>query len=448
MVRTRAVSPVELTRACLDRIERHDPALNAFITVTAEAALAQARQAEAEVMQGAWRGPLHGVPIALKDLVDTAGALTTGASGVFVDRIPERDAEVTRRLRQAGAVLLGKLNLHELAYGASSVVSRFGPVRNPWSSRHTAGGSSSGSAVALAAGMCFGAIGSDTGGSIRQPAAFNNVIGLKPAYGRVSLRGVIPLSISNDHVGPMARTPLDAALMLQVLAGPDPEDPICLELEVPDYAAALGSTSTLRLGIPRAHFYEGVDPEVGAALAAALAVLAELTSSQREVSVPAYDDNTVFRAEIYAYHRDRVARAPELFQPDTLHRILSGADVDTATYLAKRHELEQLRQTADALFSEADLFVTPTSAAVAFDVAGPPRGFDELRAIELTTLRNTRPFNALALPALSVPCGFTAAGLPIGMQIVGPRGGEGRVLALAQAYHRRSSWHERRPLLD
>ena len=448
LVQAGQLSPVELTHACLARIDRHQPALNAFITVTGDEALAQARRAESEIRRGRWLGPLHGIPIALKDLVDTAGVLTSGGSGVFADRIPQRDAEVTRRLREAGAIFLGKLNLHELAYGASSVVGAYGSVRNPWSPNLSAGGSSSGSAVALAAGMCFGAIGSDTGGSIRQPAAFANVVGLKPTYGRVSLRGVIALSTYNDHVGPMTRTVLDAALMLQAIAGYDPEDVTSLELAVPDYAAALGSTAAFRLGVARAHFFEGMDAEVGAALARALDVLAELTASQREVPVPAYNDNTVFRAEIYAYHRERVRTMPERFQPDTLRRIQGGADVDAPTFIGKRRELDELRRRGRALFDDVDLLVTPTSAALPFDVSGPPLGFDELRAAELSTLRNTRPFNALGLPALSVPCGASASGQPIGMQIVGPPGGEARVLALAHAYELRTGWHTRWPPID
>ena len=448
LVRDRKVSPVALTEACLARIERHGPALNAFITVTADGALARAREAEREVARGAWRGPLHGIPIALKDLIDTQGVRTTAASGVLEDRIPERDAPVARRLADAGAVMLGKLNMHEFAYGGSSVVSRFGPVLNPWSAAHTPGGSSSGSSVAVAAGLCYGAVGSDTGGSIRQPAAFGNIVGLKPTYGLVSIRGVIPLSVYNDHVGPMTRTVLDAALMLQVMAGYDAEDVTSVALAVPEYAAALGPTVDLRLGVPRTHFQEQMDPDVKVALERALVVLSELTVLQREVEVPAYMDNTVFRAEIYAYHRETLARTPEKYQPDTLRRIMTGADVDAPAYIAKRREMDELRRSARRLFETVDLLIMPTSPVPAFPVAGLTRSFDELRAAELATLRNTRPFNALGWPAVSVPCGFTAAGLPIGMQIVGPPGGEAVVLALAHAYQQRTDWHERRPPLD
>ena len=350
LVRARRVSPVDLTEACLARIERLQPSLNAYITVTAEEALAQARAAEAEVARGLWRGPLHGIPIALKDLVDSAGVRTTAASGLFAERVPDRDAEVVRRLREAGAVLLGKHNLHELAYGASSVIGHFGPVRNPWARDRTAGGSSSGSAVAVAACMCYGAVGSDTGGSIRQPAAFCNVVGLKPTYGRVSTRGVIPLSTSNDHVGPMTRSVLDAALMLQPMAAYDPEDVASLALDVPDYAGTLTGVEPMRLGIARAHFWEGLDPDIQRVLEAALALLAELTTEAREVTVPAHTDTTVYRAEAYALHWEGAHASPELLHPETLRRIQAGAEVDAPTYIAARRELEVLRRRARALF--------------------------------------------------------------------------------------------------
>src|SRR5579864_3792486 len=239
LVRQRKVSPVELTHACLAQIEKLNPALNAFITVTAESATAEARAAEAEIQRGKWRGPLHGIPIALKDLFDTAGVRTTAGSGVFKDRVPEQDAEVVRRLKSAGAVLLGKLNMHEFAYGGTSVATYFGAVHNPWNLDRIAGGSSGGSAAAVAAGLCYGALGSDTGGSVRQPAAYCGIAGLKPTYGRVSTRGAVPLSWSLDHVGPMCRTVGDVALLLQGIAGYDPEDSNSVDAPVPDYAQAL-----------------------------------------------------------------------------------------------------------------------------------------------------------------------------------------------------------------
>src|SRR5438477_3108008 len=257
LVRSKKVSPVELTHECLSHIERLNPKLNAFITVTADSALAAARQAEAEIQHDRSRGPLHGIPIALKDVVDTAGVRTTAASDLFKNRVPAQDAEIVHRLKAAGAVLLGKLNLHEFAYGGSSVISYFGPVHNPWNLDYSLGGSSGGSAAAVALQLCYGAIGSDTGGSVRQPASYCGIVGLKPTYGRVSTSGVIPLSWSLDHVGPMTRTVRDAVLMLNVIAGYDQQDSASLDLPVPDYLAKIAAPiSSLRLGIPRAYFYD------------------------------------------------------------------------------------------------------------------------------------------------------------------------------------------------
>jgi aspartyl-tRNA(Asn)/glutamyl-tRNA(Gln) amidotransferase subunit A len=449
LLRARKVSPVELTEACLRRIEALNPRLNAFITVTAEQALAQAREAEADLQRGRAKGPLHGIPLALKDLVDTAGVRTTAASALFKDRVPTHDAEVVRRLRAAGAVLLGKLNMHELAYGGSSVISYFGPVPNPWAPDYSSGGSSSGSAVAVAAGLCYGALGSDTGGSIRQPAAYCGIVGLKPTYGRVSTRGVVPLSWSLDHVGPMTRTVRDAALLLQVMAGYDPEDTASTDVSVEDYAEAFAvKTSSLRIGIARAHFYEGLHPEVQEAMDSALTVLRQLTSSPREVETPPASDPTVLRAEAYSYHRESAVRTPALFQPETLRRIRGGAEIDTAAYVNARRQLDQLRRSAPGIFNTVDLLITPTTPVPPFLISELLANPDDLRAKEIITLRHTRPFNMLGLPTISVPCGFTRAGLPIGMQITGPPWGEKTVLRLANAYEEATDWHTRRPALD
>jgi aspartyl-tRNA(Asn)/glutamyl-tRNA(Gln) amidotransferase subunit A len=284
LLNKRAVSPVELTQACLQRIERLNPVLNAYITVTAEAALRQARELETEAQRGPRRSPLHGIPIGLKDLIDTAGLRTTAGSAIFADRVPTEDAEVARRLKAAGAIILGKLNMHEFAYGDTSVASHYGPVHNPWNRDHIAGGSSGGSAAAVAAGLCYGALGSDTGGSIRQPSAYCGIVGLKPTYGLVSTRGVVPLSWSLDHIGPMCRTVADAALLLQPIAGYDPLDTNSLQAAIPNYPKAMQQrVSTLRLGIPRAVFYESLDPEIAQAVNEALRVLGRLTASVREV---------------------------------------------------------------------------------------------------------------------------------------------------------------------
>src|ERR1022692_1958462 len=324
-LRRKEISPVEVTRACLDRIEKLNPVLNAFITVTAESALEEARAAEIEISRGEWRGPLHGIPIALKDLIDTAGTRTTAASALYKDRVPTEDAEVVRRLRQAGAVILGKNNLHECAYGGSSLVSFFGDVHNPRNTAPIAGGSSGGSAAAVAAGLCYAAMGTDTAGSIREPAALCGCVGIKPTYGRVSARGVIPLSWSMDHVGPLAATAGDAAAVLQAIAGYDSLDVCSADVPVSDYVSELrDGTKALGLVVSRAHFYDELDDEVRAAVEQALAVIETLVADVRDVQIEVTTDRTVQAAESFAYHAENVARTPELYQPETLRRIRSG----------------------------------------------------------------------------------------------------------------------------
>jgi len=447
LVRARKASPLELTRACLARIEAVDPKLNAFITVTAESALAAARAAEDEIQRGTWKGPLHGIPIALKDLVDTQGVRTTAASNVFKDRVPAEDAEIVRRLKAAGAVLLGKLNLHEFAYGGTTVVSAFGPVHNPWSLGRSAGGSSAGSAAAVSAGLCYGAIGSDTGGSIREPAAFCGIVGLKPTFGRVSTRGVIPLAGSLDHVGPMTRRVRDAALMLQPLAG-DVDEHGC-ESPAPRYAATLESKGEYRLGIPRAPFYEALHPDVDEAVRSALSVLARLGGRERDVTLDIGHDAAlaVLRAEAYAFHEPTVAASPELYQPETLKRIRGGAEITAAAYIAAKLKLEALRRDVQAVFEAVDLLVTPTSPVPAPVIDELLADMPNLRAKEFVMLRNTRPWSTLGLPTIALPCGFTKDGLPIGLQITGAAGDEARVLALAHAYEQATDWHGRKPPL-
>lgn len=441
LVRKKSVSPVELTRACLERIEQLNPALNAFITVTADAALAQAHQAETEIQSGTWKGPLHGIPIALKDLVDTAGILTTAASNVFRERIPRQDAEIVRRLKEAGAVLLGKLNLHEFAYGGSGIIGAFPAARNPRNPELITGGSSSGSAAAVAAELCYAAVGTDTAGSIRLPAACCGIVGLKPTYGRVSARGVIPLSWSYDHVGPMARMVRDAAILLQALAGYDPADLASQDASVPDYSAAFlkDDASRLRLGVPRAVFYADLHPELSACIEAALSRLASLTAGIREIPFSVDTDRTVAKCESWAYHAKYVASCPELYQPETLRRIRTGEEVTSAEYIAKRHELELQRRQVTRIFSGVDLIITPTIPIPAPSFAELSAHPDQLRPTELVLLRNTRPFNVLGLPAISVPCGTTADGRCVGLQIAGKPWDEISVLRLAHAFEQVSS---------
>jgi aspartyl-tRNA(Asn)/glutamyl-tRNA(Gln) amidotransferase subunit A len=378
------------------------------------------------------------VPVALKDLIDTAGVRTTGASAVFADRVPTEDAEVVRRLKHAGAVLLGKLNLHEVAYGASGFVGCFPATRNPRNPAHICGGSSSGSGAAVAAGMCYAALGTDTSGSIRVPAALCGIVGFMPSYGLVSLRGVMPLSWSYDHAGPMTRTVRDAALVLQAIAGYDPADITSAVLPVPDYAAALEAPAAgLRVGVARSHFFADLDADVAAAAERALGVLAALGVELREVTLAVDDDRTVFRAESYAFHRPHLERSPERYQAETLRRIRTGEAITAAEYIEKGQHLQHLRRGSGAMFDGVDLIVTPTVPVPAPSFAEIEAAPDALRPRELVLMRNTRPFDIWGTPALSVPCGTTRTGLPIGFQIAGPIGADAAVLRLGAALEQR-----------
>jgi aspartyl-tRNA(Asn)/glutamyl-tRNA(Gln) amidotransferase subunit A len=444
-LRRREISPVEITRACLGRIEQLNPPLNAFITVMAESALAEARKAEADILRGEWRGALHGVPVALKDLIDTAGVRTTAGSALYKDRVPNQDAEVVRRLRQAGAVIVGKNNLHEFAYGGSSVVSHFGDVHNPWDLGRIAGGSSGGSAAAVAAGLAYAAIGTDTAGSIREPAALCGCVGIKPTYGRVSSRGVIPLSASLDHVGPLAATVADAAMVLKAIAGYDAADITTAEVPVADYVSALREDAkSMRVGVPRGDFFEDLDAEVASAMEHALRGIQSLGAEIREVRLDVPTDRTLQAAESYAYHVENVAKCPELYLPETLRRIRSGENVSAGEYIRRRRELDEARRSARAIFAEVDVLVTPTTTVPAPAIADLKANPGALRPAELRLLRNTRPFNVWGLPTISVPCGFTQSGLPIGLQIAGPHWREDLVLRLAHAYEQATAWHKRR----
>jgi aspartyl-tRNA(Asn)/glutamyl-tRNA(Gln) amidotransferase subunit A len=425
-VRLRKVSPVELTRTCLERIEQCNPSLNAFITVMAESALGQARTAEKEILAGNWRGPLHGIPIGLKDLIDTAGVPTTAASELYKHRIPIQSADVVLRLEEAGAVILGKQNLHEFAYGGSSMISAFGEVHNPRNEAYIAGGSSGGSAAAVGAGLGYGAIGSDTAGSIREPAALCGVVGLKPTYGRVSARGVIPLSESLDHVGPIAASVIDVTVLFRAIASGDGVPP-------QNFLEAWNLKRKRRIGVPRSFFYEELDPEVAAAVEKALGVIEMLGSDLREISLAPDNDRTVQAAESYAFHAASVAKTPELYQPETLRRVKTGEEITVDEYESKRAELKATREKVGNLFETVDLIVTPTTPIPAPTIAELKENPELLRPRELVLLRNTRPFNVWGVPTISIPCGLTKAGLPIGLQLAGPPEREDMVLEFAYA---------------
>ena len=442
----REISPVELTRAYLERIERIDERVNAYITVTAEQALEQARMLERELVAGRSRGPLHGIPVGLKDNIDTAGVLTTAGSAVYADRVPTKDARVVTLLRDAGAVFLGKLNMHEFAYGATSVVTHYGPVRNPWGLDYIPGGSSGGSAAAVAARMCAAALGTDTAASIRVPAAYCGVAGFKATHGLASIRGIVPLSETHDHVGPLARSVADCALMMTVLTGFDPLDHVSIDAPRENLHDAIGrDVSGLRIGIPRAPFFVDLDPEIASATDAAIAILNEMTRDVTDVELPSVDSSAVSNAETYEYHAplaaDPVRRA--LYKPWTIDRIESRANVSVVDYIQTRRQLVVARNTVGELFANVDVLVTPCvmrmpatiEAAIGDPRAGP-------------FIRNTLPFANYGVPTISVPCGLSRAGLPIGLQISGPRLGEARVLALAHAYEQATGWHRREPSLS
>jgi aspartyl-tRNA(Asn)/glutamyl-tRNA(Gln) amidotransferase subunit A len=449
LVARRDVSPVELTRACIERAEAVDGRLNAYFTRTFESALAEAQAAEGEIAAGRYRGPLHGVPLALKDLFETKGVVTTAGSAFRRDFVPDEDAFAVARLREAGAVFLGKLNMHEWALGATNVNELFPSPHNPWDLDRVTGGSSGGSGAALAARLCFGALGSDTRGSIRIPASLCGVTGLKPTYGRVSLRGVVPLNWSLDHAGPMARTAADCALLLNAIAGFDAADPLSIDAPAPDYAADLagGRLEGLRIGVPRAFFFDAdaVEPEVSAAVLATRAVFESLGATVVDVDFPdpVRYNAASFRAEGVAYHEERLRERPELFGR-LVHRRLSGwTELSAVEYSRDRYAQYELKMHLRRLFQDVDLVLTPTTPTVAPLLA--PQATEDTSNL---LIRNTSIFNVAHVPAISFPCGFSASGLPIGASLAGRWWEEGVVLQGAHAYQGATGWHTRRPPID
>jgi aspartyl-tRNA(Asn)/glutamyl-tRNA(Gln) amidotransferase subunit A len=445
-IRRRELSPVELTADCLARIEKCNPQLNAFITVMADSALAEAQRAEQGIQRGNCRGPLHGIPIGLKDLFDTAGVRTTAASAQYKDRIPTEDAEVVRRLRAAGAIILGKQNLHEFAYGGSSMISDYGEMRNPWDVSRITGGSSGGSAASVAAGLGCAAIASDTAGSIRLPSAYCGIVGLKPTYGRVSARGVVPLSWSLDHVGPIADSVYGAAAVLQAIAGYDAADPASADVAVPEYLAALGQPLLpLRIGVPRSFFFDDLHAETAVAIEATIQVFRGLRADIRDVAVDVYGDRTLATAEAYTFHESMIANSPKLYHPATLARIQAGATISAANALRARREVDAARHSIRAVFEKVDILLTPTVPFPPPAISELRANLDSLRPTEIVLLRNTRPFNAWGIPAISLPCGFTSDGMPIGLQLAAAPWREDLLLQVAHAYERETEWHTKTP---
>ncbi len=456
MIASKEVSPVEVVRAHLDRVAALDGTLKAFITVCGDQALEAARAAEALLMAGRPAGPLHGVPYGPKDLYNTKGVRTTGGSKILADSVPAEDATVVSRLRAAGLIVLGKLNMHEFAYGPEGLNAHYGDARNPWdaTAHRVAGGSSSGSGVAVAAGLCPGALGSDTGGSIRIPASLCGISGIKPTYGRVSRAGVLPLAWSMDHAGPMARTVRDVALMLGAMAGYDAADPTTSVLPVPDYAAALtGEVKGLRVGLLRAHFNDVAAPEVRAAVDAAAKRLEQAGAVVDEVNLAevvhvAAASFAIVATEALAYHAEWMRTRSADYQPDVRDRLKMGALVSGVQYVRAQQVRQLVRREVDAALARRDVLLAPATPIPA-PVLGEKQtqlgdGPSDIRA---ALIRFTRPFNFSGHPACSVPCGFTAGGLPLGMQLVGRPFDEATVLRAADAYQRLTDWHARRPVL-
>lgn len=455
-IREGKVSPVEATQECLGRIGRLDGKLRAFITVDEVGALETARRLEAEQRRGAWRGPLHGVPLAFKDLCFIRGLPASCGTRTSEYFIAEQDCTAVARLAAAGAVTLGKLNMTELAMGPFGDNAHHGHAGNPWRTEQCAGGSSSGSAVAVAAGLALGALGTDTGGSIRLPAAACGIVGLKPTYGRVSRAGVMPLSWSNDHVGPMARTVRDCALLLQVVAGRDPLDATSSLQPVPEYpAASSGGIRGLRVGVPENYFFQGVHPEIEAAVREAAEVIAGLGAQVSEIRLPdpqTMSDvcNIVSRSEGSTIHARLLRERPHEVQPVVRARLELGLQIPAYDYLqALRLRARLARAFITEVFAQVDVLVAPVIPEPAPPLAHATEGpVHELVARQGRFSRLTRPFNGLGLPALSVPCGFSSAGLPLAFQVVGRPFDEATVLRVGEAYQRATDWHTRRPPLD
>ena len=441
LMRDRQVSPVEVTQAYLERIDALDETLNTYITVTREQALADARRCEGEILRGDYRGPLHGVSVALKDLYDTAGVRTTAASKIYAHRLPAEDATSVARLRAAGAVIIGKTNLHEFAYGVTTDSSYFGPTRNPWDLARVPGGSSGGSGAAVAAGLCAAASGSDTGGSIRIPAALCGIVGFKPTYGRISCHGLLPLSWTLDHPGPMTRTVYGAAVMLAAMAGYDPRDPASADVPVPDYTANLrDSVAGLRIGLDPGWALSGIHQEVRVAFQEALAVLEHLGAEIVEVSVPRVEEGmeaalTILMAEATAIHEEFLRTRPDDYQPDVRARLEKGFAISGLDYARARRSGELLRRDFAALFQKVNLLATPMCGITAPRIGQREVTIDGEAISVMTPLtRYTRLFNLTGLPAISVPCGFSSRGLPIGLQLVGRAWDEATVLRAAYVY--------------
>jgi aspartyl-tRNA(Asn)/glutamyl-tRNA(Gln) amidotransferase subunit A len=446
LIRAGSLSSVGLTELMLARIDTLDPTLNAFITVTAEPAREQARAADEELAAGRDRGPLHGIPVAVKDLFATEGIRTTGGSRLFENWVPEEDATAVRHLKAAGAVLLGKTGLHELAYGSTSINPWFGAIANPWKPDHHPGGSSGGSAAAVAAGLAYAALGSDTGCSIRQPAAFCGIVGHKPTFGLVSKAGAIPLAWTMDHVGPLTRDVRDAALVLAAIAGPDPADPYSAGRTADDYLGGLDApVAGGKVGVPRKFFFEGGEPEVVGLVEKSLATFAGLGAEIVELELP--DVEAAFKAagvtfsEVLAIHGEAWRAQPELFSEAIREDFEAASKRSAADYAAAQHTRRLFKRGVEAVMSRVEVLVTPTANVPAAPIARQPEEYGRYH------WRNTGIFDFTGQPSISVPCGLTGAGLPVGLMITGRAFEDATVFRYARAFERAHDWRRRRPPL-
>ena len=445
LLRRRRLSPVELTRWMLTRTERLQPELNAFISVTVDLALAQARRAEREIARGQYRGPLHGIPVSLKDLFFTRGIRTTAGSRILRSFVPGANAPVVDRLFSAGVVLVGKTNLHEFAFGATNVNIHYGPVRNPWDRSRISGGSSGGSAVSVVAAMSLASLGSDTGGSIRIPAAACGCVGLKPTWGRVPLEGVVPLATSLDHVGPICRCVEDAALFLNTIADPD----CCASSDThATFNRGLKrGVRGLRVGIPRQYFFDRVQTEIRRSVLAAVKVLEAEGAHIAEIPLRGMKETpelagSITLAEALAYHWKWLKQRPEDYDPVIRTRMEAGVNMTAVDYIHAQERRRLYAERFDRALDDVDILAGPTLPVVAPALDEMEISVGGVREdVRLALLRLTRPGNLTGLPAISLPCGFSKAGLPIGLQLIGREGEEATVLRTAYAYERATEWH-------
>ena len=446
------LSPVEVTGAYLERIGHLNPLLNAYIGLDPEHALAAAGQAEREIQRGRHRGALHGVPLAVKDLFLVAGMERTCGSRIMAGETAKRDATSVARLRAAGAIILGTLNLHEFAYGPTGINPHHGTARNPWNPERVCGGSSSGSGCAVAASLAAAALGTDTGGSIRIPASLCGVVGLKQTYGLASRDGIYPLCEELDHGGPLGKTVADVAVLLQVIAGEDRDDPSTRFAQVSDYSAALGSdVKGVRIGAPTDYFFDDLHPEVETAVRDALAMLEDLGATVVPVSLPFAEQateawTTIAVAEAYLVHQDTIAKHGDELSPDVRTRLLIGQDTPSETLLRARWARTEVNRQMMHLLERVDLLAMPTSPIPAVRVVDGAIevGTDTVEGAKVLG-RLTRLAALTGQPALSMPCGFTTDDMPIGLQLIGGWFDESRLLATAHAYEQTAQWRCRQP---